>query len=345
MASSGFDQVERLVGRLKPARWKDPEPVRNLTVDGCAPALAGASVNALHTSRVPLAADEIAFWPTNLTIRDGAYVKELTVESLDGRQSRLILPLFNRQGLRTSAALTPNVYRASAARSRSSVRVAFRAEIDLGQLTRVQEGDRARVPMYECDTGKRIGKHRLRIDAITLLEALIAKDEPMFRLLLSPFRELNVMHRRIDGMACVAVLDAAAFEPRTGTTLPSTTFSLVSCLAYWFGEPGRLSELATCARSILGTGPLHVPKCAGVTPVNVSGYQVDGLVQIQRIAPAQLAGFWPISPRCLVMIDLQKEAGRRFDVLSRKAASPRARAAPSEDLDECEYRKYRAWFG
>jgi hypothetical protein len=244
------------------------------------------------------------------------------------------------------------------------VRVAFRTEVDLCQLTRVPESDRtssklavqdgsARVPVYECNTRRecntrtRLGRRRLRFDAVTLLEALIATDEPMFRLLLSPFRELNVMQRQVNGVACVAVTDASAFEPRDGLSKASTTtFSVASCLAYWFGEVGMLSELAACARSILGAGPLYVPKGGGITPVKIRGYQLDGFVQVQRMTPARASSFWPLTSRHLVIIDIQKETGRRFDALSRETtASRRARTVPpSTVLDESEYREYRAWF-
>lgn len=360
MPRSRFDRMDLLVGHLKPMRWQDPQPVRNFTVNECAPAAAGASVDAQHPSLVPLAADEIAFWPTDLRIQEGLYVKELTTLNLDGRQTRMLLPLFNRHGLRTSERLTPNIYRAPVARSVRSKQVTFNATIDLGELTLVQSETLSssvpsdpfvstRVPLYQCSPRRRAESRRLRFEAITLLEALIAKDEPVFRLLLSPFRELHVMHRCSDEVSCIGLFDSSAFASRAAiSTVSTTSFSLATCLAHWLGEPGMLSELSACAQSILGVGPLYVPKRAVTTLVKISGFELGGVVQVQRMTPYRAGGFWPIARRQLAIIDVVKKTGRRFDIVWNEKAGPMlGRLAPgtsSNVLDERQYQKFRAWF-
>ena len=360
MPPSSFDKMDRLVGHLKPQRWQDPPPVRNFTVDECAPATAGASVDALHPSQMPLAADEIAFWPTDLKVLDGLYVKELTTLNLDGRQNRMLLPLFNRHGLRRSERLTPNTYRAAGGRSGPPKPVTFSATIDLGELTPVQPGTlsssapsdpsaSARVPVYECSPRRRAASRQLRFDAVTLLETLIAKDEPIFRLLLSPFRELHVMHRQTDEVSCVGLFGAAALASRAATSNVSTTsFSLASCLAHWLGEPAKLSELNACARSILGVGPLYVPKCAVTALVNISGFQLGGVVWVQRMTPFRAGGLWPMARRQLVILEVSKNTGRRFDLVWDEKEGAMVGRLPAgasyKLLDEREYQKYRAWF-
>jgi hypothetical protein len=329
-------------------------------VDECAAATAGASVDALHPSRIPLAADEIAFWPTDLRVQEGLYVKELTTLNLDGRQTRMLLPLFNRHGLRTSARLTPNIFRARVARSARPRQVEFNATIDLGELTLVQPealsssvpsdpSASTRVPHYECSPRRRAERRRLRFDAVTLLEALIAKDEPVFRLLLSPFRELHVMHRCSDEVSCVGLVDPSAFASRAVISRVSTTsFSLATCLAHWLGEPGMLSELSACARSILGVGPLYVPRCAVTALVNISGFEIGGVVHVQRITPFRAGAFWPTARRQLAIIDFAKKTGRRFDFVwddkSDAAVVGLALGTSFNVLDEAQYQEYRAWF-
>jgi hypothetical protein len=109
-----------------------------------------------------------------------------------------------------------------------------------------------------------------------------------------------------------------------------------------------LSELSACARSILGVGPLYVPRCAVTALVNISGFEIGGVVHVQRITPFRAGAFWPTARRQLAIIDFAKKTGRRFDFVwdekSDAAVVGLALGTSFNVLDEAQYQEYRAWF-
>jgi hypothetical protein len=360
MRSLDFDQAARTDGSLKSARWQDWDPMRDIFATGKrVPNANGESVKRLHSSQVP-AAKDIAVWPSDLKVLEGDYVKELTIQHAAGRHGRVLLPLFNRRQPHGPDALTPNIYGTLGARPGTAHQVTTSAMIDLSKLTLVGQGPRpsasppgpevsARVPLYECGMlYRRMDRRRLRFDAVTLLEHLIAIQESLFRLLLSPFRELNVMHRRVGEASCLALFGAAATARRgRGSTSRTTTFSVATCLSHWLNEPGRLSELNACARSILGTGALYVPRYEVTTRVIISGIQVGDVIRVQKMTPLRAGSFWPVTRWPLVVIDVTRVSGQLFSGASQEKAGTNAAPGQGESftlLDASDYKKYRALF-
>ena len=135
-------------------------------------------------------------------------------------------------------------------------------------------------PLYEFELA---GEHYI-VDGISILQRMVASREQLFAALLSPFRELAVRGRLVDGIANIVVNTEALH--RMGYLKRGDLISDVdaSCLAFWLCDDRRLADLDRCAASMQAGGELWLPK----TPVRLY-CQVRGVCTRDKVFVQSLA--------------------------------------------------------
>ena len=109
-------------------------------------------------------------------------------------------------------------------------------------------------------------------DPITLLEHVVADDEPTFRLLLSPLRELAISYvAESTSVKMYSILGVSFCHPRRGVqALPTLQQAL--CLTHWLGQPEgtrgieSLCELPALKRTVACSQTSGAPDCGSGWP-------------------------------------------------------------------------------
>ena len=157
------------------------------------------------------------------------------------------------------------------------------------------------------------------VDSVTVLEAMIADDEPMFRLLLSPFRDIAVQARRVGDEAVIFCPDATALTPRGEAfrkVHPVRCDSVEDALriAYWLGATANVAELSLCVESIRRKAPLRLPVASWAISAGLGGYERGSRFIVASIRRIENSASCPSDLVSLTILDQRAGRGRVYPV-------------------------------
>lgn len=303
-----------------------------------------------HTSGLPLLDDEIAFWPDGVDVFHDRYAKRVVTISKSKRTSILWVPLFNRPGLLAYHALSPAIYLSDASVSAHGLRQGHRSSLlDLNGLVVASNDPFLRaigVPVSDRNPylkWKRKGT-TFYIDTVSMLELVVARDEPLFRLLLSPFRDAGVRVHATGNLLSILWADDRVLASRGGDSRSiglskCYSFEMATCIAYWLGSPDGRSELSLCADSLRrGTTP-HLPRIENSIMASVHGYERGKNFLVNAIQPLALTPQWPCNWGAITVLNRREGKGRVMAVPKawrQKNGTLWRRAAKFRNLDSIE---------
>lgn len=231
-------------------------------------------------------------WPTSIEVVNGRYAKRLITSGVP-EGSEFLVPLFYRRSLSPSSPLYCTTNLPDKLVSSLGLKIE-NYEISLN-VSAIQ-------PLLQSDLIDRIGlipqstngiyshsftPYNFLVDSATLIETLIAPDEPLLRLLLSPFRSSTVRVKNSDERITVALKDLYSIAPRPPSQMninnARNIFSAAQCLASWLTSPERMMQLAMTADSIIDKRSLHVPTYRAQAKACIEGYRLGHEVLVRRI--------------------------------------------------------------
>lgn len=259
-----------------------------------------------HVSGLPLEDEEVACWPDKVEVVGGHYAKRVTTVAQSGSSSSLRVPLFNRHRLSVAEPLIPSLYLSDAYKASHTVIDAHRWSVfRLAELRPAADDlflQSLHMPIsawnpywkWSCDGTT------FYIDSASVLELVVAHDEPIFRLLMSPFRDLAVQVKQNADEAAIYYVNDNALTPRGGSFrrlgAPNwRSLDDATCIAFWLLSEPRRRELSLCANSIRVGGKLHIPRVEIAVMTSVHGYGQGSNLLVRSIQAIESTPPWPYS--------------------------------------------------
>lgn len=278
-----------------------------------------------HPSGMPLTDAHLATWPIAIETAGDRYAKRVRTLDDEGRYGTMLLPIFNRLDFVESNALIPSLYLSPGKAASHDLRESHRWSIlDFAKLCPADDD-----PLFaELGLGQSASNPLLRwthdrityvVDSVTVLEAMIADDEPMFRLLLSPFRDIAVQARRVGDEAVIYCPDATALTPRGEAfrkVHPMRCDSVEDALrlAYWLGATANVAELSFCVESIQRKAPLRLPVASWAISAGLRGYERGSKFLVASIRRIENSASCPSDLVSLTVLDQRAGRGRVYPV-------------------------------
>lgn len=227
------------------------------------------------------------FWTQRLEVRDDAYVKVLTCRAADGNEyNRTVPSFFAGHGRRPGVQPVVN-WHLSDASERGLKSVVRWVLLNPASLSKASDDVSLPVPTSPANPllHFEFGQDKYLVDAVSLVQRVIALRQHLFTVLMSPFREVVVRSRRVNDV--VSLMYHVVAVRRTGGLDHQSILSDTdaSCLAYWTSSQERLIELARCSMSILHAQPLYVPALDCGLALKVRGLTDGRMTYVQSVMP------------------------------------------------------------
>jgi hypothetical protein len=276
-----------------------------------------------HPSGMPLTDAHVATWPIAIEAAGDRYAKRVRTLDDDGQQGTMLLPMFNRLDFLESNALIPSLYMSPGKAASHDLRASHRWSIlDFAKLCPADDDPLfAELGLRQSASNPLLQWTHDRItyvvDSVAVLEAMIANDEPMFRLLLSPFRDIAVQVRRVGDEAAIYFPDAMALRPRGEAfrKVHPTRYDSIEdalCLAYWLGSTTNVADLSFCVESIRRKAPLRLPLAPWAISVGLRGYERGSKVLVASIRRIENSASCPSDLVSLTVLDQRAGRGRVY---------------------------------
>jgi hypothetical protein len=260
---------------------------------------------------------EMFCWPASIEIVEGRYAKRLITNRF-GNQNHYLVPLFYRRGLNPSSELLCTNTIPTDLLNQHAMRPAlFELDLEVSEIHVVKNSDlldqlslipRSRNQIYSWKSGQTT----FLADATTLIEALIASDEPLFRLLLSPFRGAVVEIRTLPGQLVIFLRTLDCAMPRRFKSPPSDLQQKLraagKCLLHWLTSSEHSTQLSLCAASILAQQPLHVPTFQARVSAEIVGYRLGNEVLVRQLRVPRRSELCTAAPTNFSLICQQQRA-------------------------------------
>lgn len=259
---------------------------------------------------VPMA---VAVWPIAVEVVDGEYMRHLTALLPDGSSEDLFVPLFSRRLHADSETTVPGLYLSDAHLSSCLWKSEQQWKvIKLGAIEAAKDefsceevgitfGDRN--PLCKW----RDGDMTYFVDSSTLLEHVVSVDEPLFRLLLSPFRDCWVQANWTSDRVVLCFFHPDGFNLRSNAIRQRGSKRILhadlACMAHWMASSRNRLEIERCAESIRQGGPLHVPNNSTAIMASISGYSRGNSFLVRSLAPLGSTPIWPTPWSEVIVID------------------------------------------
>jgi hypothetical protein len=312
-----------------------------------------AAHDTTHTSGLPIEDEEIACWPDKVEVVGGHYAKRVTTVAQSGSFSSLRVPLFNRRRLSVAEPLIPSLYLSEVYKASHALADAHRWSVfQLAELIPavndkfLQSLD---MPMsaqnpywtWSCDGTT------FFIDTASVLELVVAQDEPIFRLLMSPFRDMAVQAKQSAEEAAICYVNDNALTPRGGSFrkvgAPNwRSLEDATCIAFWLLSEPRRAELSLCANSIRMGGTLRIPRADISVMASVHGYERGSNLLVKSVQAIESTPTWPCSWSTVTVLNKRLHAGRVASVpplLRRPEGTFRQGRASVRQLDLVETKR------
>jgi hypothetical protein len=275
-----------------------------------------------HVSGLPLDEGTVACWREGIDVISGHYATRIRAIATTGSSSTLWTPLFNRKLLSSAETLISALYFSDTYVSDNCLSVGqhwavFRVSdlqpaINHPFLQSLGTPLSARNPYWMwIDHGT-----RFFIDTISILELIIAQDEPLFRLLMSPFRDLAAQAARFgEHEAVICYLDKSALAQRgerfRAITPPRwRSVDIATCIVHWLLSDSRRRELQSCAESVRTGTSLYVPRTDVAVMTSVNGYEHGSNMLVRTIRPLESTPLWPCSWKSVAIVDKPEVMGQ-----------------------------------
>lgn len=295
--------------------------VRDFSHPDLASGAGHAAHDTTHASGLPIEDEEIACWPDKVEVVGGHYAKRVTTVAQSASSSSLWVPLFNRRRLSVAEPLIPSLYLSEVYKASHAVADAHRWSVfQLAELSPAVDDEFLQslgMPMspqnpywkWSCDGAT------FFIDTASVLELVVAQDEPIFRLLMSPFRDMAVQVKQSAEEAAIYYLNDNALTQRGGSFrrvgAPNwRSLDDARCIAFWLLSEPRRRELSLCADSIRLGGKLHIPRVEISVMTSVHGYERGSNLLVRSIQPIESTPLWPISWTTLTILTKREGKGR-----------------------------------
>jgi len=272
-------------------------------------------------------APAVTCWPLGIEVVGDRYAKRMRLVDDGGNAASVLLPLYDREYLLPHRPLNQSLS-VSSRRSATHGLESVRLDVVLDPKTLVPiETDPLLEELQMCAAeGERFyawaaGGTTYFLDSVTLLEARVARDEPMFRLLLSPFREMAAQVRLDSGGSRILLSNVAAFRPRRKTShwrLARYQAEFALCLTHWLACPQNLSQLEDCADSIRRKRSLHIPAFRRPLRAWISGYQRGAKCLVSGIHFRHEMFLWPCNTRHFTVLDQRAGTGESIELRLRR---------------------------
>lgn len=295
--------------------------VRDFSHPDLASGAGHAAHDTTHASGLPLEHEEVACWPDKVEVVGGHYAKRVTTVAQSGSSSSLWVPLFNRHRLSVAEPLIPSLYFSQAYKASHTVIDAHRWSVfSLAELRPAADDlflQSLGMPIsawnpywkWSCDGTT------FFIDTASVLELVVAQDEPIFRLLMSPFRDMAVQVKQNAEEAAVCYVNDNALTPRGGSFrkvgAPNwRSLEDATCIAFWLLSEPRRAELSLCADSIRVGGTLKIPRADISVMASVHGYERGSNLLVKSIQAIESTPTWPCSWSTVTVLNKRLHAGR-----------------------------------
>lgn len=157
------------------------------------------------------------------------------------------------------------------------------------------------------------------IDTVSLLELVVAQDEPLFRLLMSPFSDEAVQVKAKDDEVVIFYANDTALTSR-GCAFRRVgspnwdSFETAVCIAYWLAARDRRLELSACADSLRTGAAPRIPRVHISIMAGVRGYERDANVLVRSIRPLESTPLWPCEWKVVTVLNRRGSRGRVMTV-------------------------------
>lgn len=295
--------------------------VRDFSHPDLASGAGHAAHDTTHASGLPLEDEEIACWPDKVEVVGGHYAKRVTAVAQSGSFSSLWVPLFNRRRLSVAEPLIPSLYLSEVYKASHAVMDAHRwAVFQLAELRPAADDlflQSLGMPIsawnpywkWSCDGTT------FFIDTASVLELVVAQDEPIFRLLMSPFRDMAVQVKQSAEEAAICYVNDNALTPRGGSFrrvgAPNwRSLEDATCIAFWLLSEPRRAELSKCADSIRVGGALRIPRAEISVMASVHGYERGSNLLVRSIQAIESTPPWPCTWTTVAILNKRQDEGR-----------------------------------
>jgi hypothetical protein len=281
-----------------------------------------AAHSTAHASGLPLMADEIACWPDGVDVISDRYAKRIMTASRSGLRGTVWTPLFNRRRFLATEPLIPSTYFSCEHMATHCMTEQHRwSVIHLNDLISADHDPflhslgvpvSARNPYLKW----RNDGTTYFIDTVSLLELVVAQDEPLFRLLMSPFKDGTVQVKTSGEEVVILCTNDTAFTSRGGANRKSIwdSFETVACIAYWLAASDRRLELLECADSLRRGAAPHIPCVQSSIMAGVRGYERDSNFLVRSIQPLESTPLWPCEWKVMTILNRRENRGRVMTV-------------------------------
>ncbi len=269
----------------------------------------------------------VTAWPLGIEVVGDRYAKRMRIVADGENAVSVLLPLYDRAYLLPHQPLNQSLSVSSRRLASHGLdEVSLDVVLDPKALVAI-EADPLLDELKLCVTE---GRHFYAwtakgttyfVDSVTLLEARVARDEPMFRLLLSPFREVAAQVRFDSDGSKILLPNVAAFRPRRKTShwrLDRYRTEFALCLTHWLAYPTNLSQLEKCADSIRRKGSLHIPTFRRPLQAWISGYQRGAKCVVSRIHFPHEMFLWRCNTRHFTLLNQRAGTGERIELRWRR---------------------------
>ena len=278
-----------------------------------------------HASGLPLLDDEIACWPDGVDVLSDRYAKRTKTTFRSGLHGMVWTPLFNRPRLFAAEPLIPSTYLSGANVAAHGMTEQHRwSVIHLNDLTPADDDPF----LHSLGAPVSVRNPYLKwtndgttyfVDTVSLLELVVAQDEPLFRLLMSPFRDEAVQVKTKGDEIVIFCANDTALTSRGGAFRrvgsPNwDSFETAACIAYWLVAPDRRLELSACADSLRSGAAPHSPRVHSSIMAGVRGYERDSNLLVRSIQPLESTPLWPCEWKVMTVLNRRGNRGRVMTV-------------------------------
>jgi hypothetical protein len=280
-----------------------------------------AAHSTAHASGLPLMPDEIASWPDGVDVIADRYAKRIKTASRSGLHGTVWTPLFNRRRFLATEPLIPSTYL-----SAENIATHGMTEQHRWSVIHLHELIAANHDPFLHSLGVPVSSRNpylkwkndgttYFIDTVSLLELVVAQDEPLFRLLMSPFRDGAVQIKtRGEEVVIFCVNDNALTTRGRSHSKPVWDFETVACIAYWLCASDRRLELSECADSLRRGAAPHIPRVQSSVMADVHGYERDSNLLVRSIQPLESTPLWPCEWKVITVLNRRENGGRVMTV-------------------------------